>query len=65
MPTKKKIHYKEQQLNICVCGVEAQVDSFTWANLGGHMVLLCWDCTDKVHKDFITKERKEGLGEKF
>ena len=57
MPRKVNIHYKAQTLNICTCGVEAQVDTFTWANLGGHMVLLCWDCTDKLHKKTIAEDK--------
>jgi len=55
---KKDIAYKEQTVNICPCGVEAQIDTFTWADLGGHMVLLCWDCTNKLHKKTI-EEGKE------
>ena len=57
MPRKNNIHYNKQILNICSCGVEAQVNTFTWANLGGHMVLLCWDCTDKLHKKAIEDEK--------
>ena len=55
---KKNIRYREQRINICSCGVEAQVDTFTWANLGGHMVLLCWGCTDKLHKKIITEDKE-------
>ena len=54
MPRKKNT---QQTINICPCGVEAQVDTFTWANLGGDLVLLCWDCTDKLHRDTIEKDR--------
>ena len=50
MPRKKNIKYDTTQMNICTCGVEAPGNTFTWANLGGHLVLLCWDCTDKLHK---------------
>ena len=55
---KVNIHYKEQTVNVCSCGVEAQVDTFTWANLGGHMVLLCWDCTDKLHKKTMAEDKE-------
>lgn len=59
---KNDIPYKEQTVNICPCGIKSQPpsspsfrlrDTVTWANLGGHMVLLCWDCTDKLHKNTI------------
>ena len=61
MPRKKNIHYKKQTLNICPCGVEAQVDTFTWANLGGDLVLLCWDCSAILHRKTI-EEGKEFYG---
>ena len=43
-------------MNICTCGVEAPGNAFTWADLGGHMVLLCWECTDKLHKKTMANE---------
>ena len=55
---KKDIHYKAQTLNICTCGVMAQVDTFTWVNLGGHLVLLCWECTDKLHKKTMAEDKE-------
>jgi len=67
MPRKKNIKYVTTQMNICTCGVEEPVyqtgyllpkNTFTWADLGGHMVLLCWDCTDKLHKKFMADEKK-------
>ena len=44
-------------MNICTCGVEAPGNTFTWADLGEHMVLLCWKCTDKLHKEFTDGEK--------
>ena len=61
MPKQKKIHDKEQTLNICTCGIEAQDDTFIWANLGGYLVLLCWDCSAILHKKNI-EEGKEYYG---
>ena len=46
------------EMPICPCGIKAQVDTFTWANLGGHMVLLCWDCTDKLHKKTLAENKE-------
>ena len=57
MPKKKK-HINYLVENICTCGKEAPGNTFTWASLGGHMVLLCWDCTDTLHNNTIAKERK-------
>ena len=65
MPKKKKhINYiVENKINICTCGNEAPGDTFTWASLGGHMVLLCWSCTDTLHTNTIAKEIKQELKE--
>ena len=57
----KKIHYTQDKILICTCGNEALGDTFTWADLGGHMVLLCWSCTDTLHKNTMAKERERGL----
>ena len=69
MPRKKNITYKLEDMWICMCGLKAKDDVhktyFSWQNLGDEVVMCCWDCADKLHKDFITKEREEGLGEKF
>tara|TARA_Y100000310_G_scaffold276539_1_gene293740 strand:+ start:291 stop:533 length:243 start_codon:yes stop_codon:yes gene_type:complete len=56
MTRKKNIHHSKKILSVCSCGVEAPGDTFTWADLGGHMVLLCWACTDKLHKNTLEKE---------
>ena len=65
MPRKKKktnIQYTyKRNINICTCGNKDEGDTFTWAKLGGHLVLLCWDCTDALHKNTITKEQEKGL----
>ena len=65
MPRKKKktnIQYTDKRnINICTCGTQDEGDTFTWANLGGHLVLLCWDCTDTLHKNTIAKERETVL----
>ena len=58
MSRKKNIKYDTTQMNICTCGVEAPGNTFTWADLGGHMVLLCWDCTNKLHKKTLEDEKK-------
>jgi len=44
---------------VCICGHEGIPVWFTWASLDGKMVLLCWDCTDKLHKNTMAKEQKE------
>lgn len=61
MPRKKNIKYGKAKMNVCACGVEAPGDTFTWADLGGAMVLLCWSCTDTLHKNTIAKEKEKGL----
>ena len=44
----------------CPCGYSADTDEdFTWARLNDKMVLLCWGCTDKLHKNTLEKEREE------
>ena len=74
VPRKKNITYKLEDMWICMCGLKAKDNVhkryFSWQNLGeagekDEVVMCCWDCADKLHKDFITKEREEGLGEKF
>ena len=74
VPRKKNITYKLEDMWICMCGLKAKDNVhktyFSWQNLGeagekDDVVMCCWDCADKLHKDFITKEREEGLGEKF
>ena len=40
----------------CLCGVEEEGDSnFTWACVKGDLVLLCWDCTDSLHKQYMAE----------
>lgn len=44
----------------CPCGYSANTDEeFIWASLDGKMVLLCWGCSDKLHKNTMAKERYE------
>ena len=44
----------------CPCGYSANTDeNFIWANLDGKMALLCWGCSDKLHKNTMAKERYE------
>ena len=44
---------------VCPCGYSADTDEdFTWARLNDKMVLLCWGCTDKLHKNTIEKEKE-------
>ena len=68
MPRKKNIKYNKEDIFICPCGVKAKDNVhktyFSWQNLGGNIVMLCWDCADKLHQDYITKDREEGRGEK-
>ena len=61
MTRKKNIKHSKGVLNICTCGVQAPGDTFTWADLGGHMVLLCWACTDTLHKNTLEKEKQNDL----
>jgi len=59
--TRRKVTTIEEQI-VCPCGYEAKdakhAEYFTWANLDGRMVLLCWGCTDKLHKNTLEKERE-------
>ena len=44
----------------CPCGYSANTDEeFIWASLDAKMVLLCWGCSDKLHKNTLEKEREE------
>ena len=44
----------------CPCGYSANTDEdFIWASLDGKIVLLCWGCSDKLHKNTMAKERYE------
>jgi hypothetical protein len=44
---------------VCPCGYSADTDEdFIWANLDGRMVLLCWGCSDKLHKNTLEKEKE-------
>jgi S-adenosylmethionine/arginine decarboxylase-like enzyme len=44
----------------CPCGFKAENDSrFTWTTVGSKLVLLCWDCTDSLHKEFARKYMKD------
>mgnify|MGYP007032450735 FL=1 len=61
MPRKKNIKHKPTTINICPCGVEALGDTMTWTNLGGHVVLLCWNCADILHTKAIAEEKKNEI----
>ena len=43
---------------VCICGYKDIPKDFTWTSLDGRMVLLCWGCTDKLHKNTIEKENE-------
>ena len=44
----------------CPCGYSADTDEdFIWTSLDGKLVLLCWGCSDKLHKNTMAKERYE------
>ena len=60
MPRKKIQVYK------CVpCGAQAKdkvhEQYFSYQNVNGKVVIMCWDCADKLHWDTITKERELGM----
>ena len=61
MPRKKNIKYSKEDIYICPCGVEAKDDVhktyFSWQNMGGEVVMLCWGCADKLHGDTMKEER--------
>ena len=61
MPRKKNIKYSKEDIYICPCGIEAKDDVhktyFSWQNLGGEVVMLCWGCADKLHQDTMKEER--------
>ena len=43
----------------CPCGYSANTDEdFIWASLDGKIVLLCWGCSDKLHKNTLAKEKE-------
>tara|TARA_B000000460_G_C21494904_1_gene383469 strand:- start:543 stop:734 length:192 start_codon:yes stop_codon:yes gene_type:complete len=61
---------KKKEVYKCVpCGIQAK-DAvheryFSWQNVEGKLQIMCWNCAEKFHAEFITKEREEGLGERF
>ena len=44
-----------------MCGLKAKDDVhkryFSWQNLGDEVVMCCWDCADKLHKEIMKEER--------
>ena len=69
MTKRQKKIMAPTELPICPCGVKAKdeyhVTFFSYQNVDGKVDLYCGACADKIHKEFILKERKEGVGEKF
>ena len=65
MTKKKNIKYRKDPIYICTCGVKAKDEVhktfFTWQNVEGTVVLLCWNCADKLHWDTTNKEREQEL----
>ena len=61
MPRKKNITYKLEDMWICMCGLKAKDDVhkryFSLQNLGDEVVMCCWDCADKLHKEIMKEER--------
>ena len=44
---------------VCLCGYSANTDEeFIWTSLDGKMALLCWGCSDKLHKNTLEKEKE-------
>jgi len=37
--------------------VDTQGD-YTWTEIGGELQLLCWDCTDTIHKEELAKDAR-------
>ena len=31
---------------------------YTWAEIDGELQLLCWDCTDRIHKAELAKDAR-------
>ena len=60
VPRKKNITYKLEDMWICMCGLKAKDDVhktyFSWQNLGGHIVMCCWDCADKLHREAMKND---------
>jgi|TARA_R110000824_G_scaffold120758_2_gene276408 hypothetical protein len=65
VPKKKNIKYREEQVYICTCGIKAKdkihEGFFSWQNVGGTVVMLCWNCADKLHRDVSTKEKEQEI----
>ena len=57
--TMTKRREKQNLPATCPCGYSADTDEdFIWASLDGKMVLLCWGCSDKLHKNTLEKEKE-------
>ena len=60
MPRKKNITYSLKDIWICECGLKAKDDLhktyFSWQNMGGEVVMLCWPCADKLHRETLDNE---------
>jgi len=58
----KKIMAPLEPVTCRGCGDSAyhldQVEDFIWSSLDGEMVLLCWGCSDKLHKNTSDKEKE-------
>jgi hypothetical protein len=63
VPKKKKTQGKKEQVYICTCGIKAKdkihEGFFSWQNVEGKVVMLCWNCADRLHKDVLSKEEME------
>ena len=58
------------EMPICPCGLKAKDEYhvnmyFSYQCVDNKVDLYCWECADRIHKAFILKERKEGVGERF
>ena len=69
MTKRQKKIMAPTELPICPCGVKAKDEYhetfFSYQNVDGKVDLYCGACAYKIHKEFIIKERKEGVGDKF
>ena len=60
---KENVTIKRDDPIVCPCGLavkdEYHATFFSWQNINGRVVFVCWTCADKIHKKAIKKD-KEG-----
>ena len=50
---------EDKQYTQCAqCHSEDTQGDYTWTEIDGELQLLCWDCTDTIHKEELAKDAR-------